>query len=604
MKGIVICLLIACSLSVAAAVPEVKPAPNYYKWAQTPPMGWNSWDCFGTGVNEEQTKANADYMAKNLAKYGWQYIVVDIQWYQPTARGWGYAPNPKLDMDEYGRLLPATTKFPGAADGKGWKPMADYIHSKGLKFGVHLMRGIPRQAVARNTPILGTNYHAADIADKNSPCPWNPDMWGVDTTKPGAREYYDSVFKLFAEWGIDFVKVDDLSAPYHQGEVEAIRKAIDRCGRPIVFSTSPGDTPLQSGPNVSVNANMWRISGDFWDNWPALKEQFDRCAKWTPYRGPGHWPDADMLPLGAINQPNGWTKFTEDEQYTHMTLWSISQSPLMFGGHLPKNDDFTLKLITNPEVIAVDQHATNSRQLYRDGDQIAWVADVPGSKDKYVALFNTAGAPPLSLDKAAFKSDLVTRDTPGQAIDIDLDITKAKKLILVVDIGGDNFDCDHAAWIEPRLIGPNGEKKLTDLQWVSATSGWGKAGVNKNVEGGPLVVNNQPVAYGIGAHSPSTIEYKLPAGYTRFKAKAGLEKRGVDQRNGATVKFCVFTTDPRPSGSSDGIPVHVKFTDLGLKGECRVRDLWKKQEVGIVTDEFAPKIRYHGAGLYRIGPVK
>ena len=355
---------------------------------------------------------------------------------------------------------------------------------------------------------------------------------------------------------------------------------------------------------MSVNANMWRISGDFWDNWNALKAQFDRCAKWTPYRGPGHFPDPDMLPLGGIRQPGGWTAFTEDEQYTHITLWSISQSPLMFGGHLPKNDDFTLKLITNPEVIAVDQRGANSRQLYRDGDLIAWVADVPASKDKYVALFNTASAPPLSPDKAAFKSDLVTRETPGQAVDIDIDITGAKKLILVVDIGGDNFDCDHAAWIEPRLIGPNGEKKLTDLQWVSATSGWGKAGVNKNVEGGPIVVNNQPVAYGIGAHSPSTIEYDLPAGYTRFKARAGLEHTGVVRQAARRRKFFVFTTDPAPERLEDGVPVHMKFADLGFKGACKVRDLWKRQEVGTITGEFAPMIRYHGAGLYRIGPVK
>jgi len=595
------CVLLTCSLAISAAAVDVKP---YYKWAQTPPMGWNSWDCFGAGVNEEQTRANADYMAKYLAKYGWQYVVVDIQWYQPTAGGWGYARNPKLAMDEYGRLLPAPNRFPSSADGKGWKPMADYCHSKGLKFGVHLLRGIPRQAVEENTLILGTTYHAADVADKNDPCSWNPDMWGVDPSKPGGQEYYNSVFKLFAEWGVDFVKIDDLSAPYHKDEVEAIRKAIDKCGRPIVFSTSPGDTPLEDGANVSVNANMWRISGDFWDNWNALKAQFDRCAKWTPYRGPGHYPDPDMLPLGGIRQPNGWTAFTEDEQYTLMTLWSICQAPLMFGGHLPKNDDFTLKLITNPEVLAVDQHGANSRQLYREGDLIAWVADVPTSKDKYVAVFNAASTPPLALDKAAFKSDLVTRDTPGQAVDIDLDITGAKKLILVIDAGGDNYDCDHAAWVEPRLIGPKGEKKLTDLQWVSATSGWGKTGVNKNVEGSPIVVNDQPVAYGIGAHSPSVIEYDLPAGYTRFKAKAGLERTGVVQRRGATVRFFVFTTDPRPKGSTGSVSVHVKFADLGFKGACKVRDLWKRQEVGTITGEFAPLIRLHGAGLYRVSPVR
>lgn len=602
MRNILLSLLFSiCLLASSAWAVDVKP---YHKWAQAPPMGWNSWDCFGTSVNEEQTRANADYMASKLLKYGWQYIVVDIQWYQPTAGGWGYAPNPKLTMDEYGRLLPAENRFPSAANGKGWKPLADYCHSKGLKFGLHLLRGIPRQAVEQNTPILGTKYHASDVADKNSPCPWNPDMWGVDTTKPGAQEYFDSVFKLFAQWGVDFVKVDDLSAPYHKGEVEAIRKAIDKCGRAIVFSTSPGDTPLEEGANVSVNANMWRISGDFWDNWNALKEQFERCNKWTKYRGPGYWPDADMLPLGAVRQPGGWTQFTEDEQFTLMTLWSICQSPLMLGGHLPMTDEFTLQLLTNNEVLAVNQHAANSRQLFRDGEKIAWVADAPGGKDKYLALFNTADIPAIDISKAAFKSEMVTRQTPGQAVDVDVDITGAKKLLLVIDTGGDNFDCDHCAWIEPRLTSPNGEKKLTDLIWISAKSGWGKTAVNRNVEGGSLIVNNQPVSYGIGAHSPSVIEYELPSGYTRFKAKAGLEKRGVDQNHGATVHFYVLTDDPRPADSESGAAIKVQLSDLGFAGKCKVRDLWTHSDLGVFDVEFAKAIRCHGAGLYRVSPVK
>ncbi|MCX6345990.1 MAG: NPCBM/NEW2 domain-containing protein [Armatimonadetes bacterium] len=591
-----VCLVCACE--------AVTAEPSFYKFAQTPPMGWNSWDCFGTGVNEEQTRANADYMAKYLLKFGWQYVVVDIEWYLPTAGGWGYVPNLKPAMDDNGRLLPAPNRFPSAVETKGFKPLADYCHAKGLKFGVHLLRGIERQAVEQNTPILGTNYHAADVADKNDPCPWNPDMWGVNTSKPGAQEYYDSVFKLFAEWEVDFVKVDDLSAPYHKGEVEAIRKAIDKCGRPIVFSTSPGDTPLADGESVSANANMWRISGDFWDNWSALKGQFDRCDKWTPFRAPGHWPDADMLPLGAVRQPDGWTAFTLDEQYTVMTLWSICQSPLMFGGHLPKNDDFTLALITNPEVLDVNQHSSGGKQLYRKGDMIAWVADVPNSKDKYLALFNAASAPPLDMDKAAFKSDLVTRETPGQAVDIDIDITGAKKLLLVVDVGGDDFSCDHTAWAEPRLIGPNGEKKLTDLQWVSATSGWGKTAINKNVNGSEIIINDKPVAYGIGAHSPSLIEYDLPAGYTRFKASAGLERSGVIQNGGATVKFFVFTSDPRPAGATLGIPIPVKLSDLGFSGFCKIRDLWAHKDLGKFKVEFAPSIRFHGAGLYRVTGVR
>ena len=120
--------------------------PGYWAWAQTPPMGWNSWDGFATTVTEAQTRAQADFMAQKLHQHGWQYIVVDIQWYEPNATGFDYHKGAKLDMDEFGRLMRATNKFPSAANGQGFKPLADYVHSLGLKFGLHLMRGIPRQA--------------------------------------------------------------------------------------------------------------------------------------------------------------------------------------------------------------------------------------------------------------------------------------------------------------------------------------------------------------------------------------------------------------------------------------------------------------------------
>ena len=367
--------------------------PVYWSWAPTPPMGWNSWDGFATTVTEAQTRAQADVMKEKLAAHGWNLITVDIQWYEPGATGFNYHRGAKLDMDEYGRLIPATNKFPSAANGQGFKPLADYVHGLGLKFGLHLMRGIPRQAVAAKTPIKGTSYNAADIADTNNTCKWNGDMYGVDMTRPGAQEYYDSVFDLFASWGLDFVKVDDLSRPYHQAEIEAIRKAIDRTGRQMVFSTSPGATPLSAGGNVSTNANMWRISDDFWDKWSLLLEQFDRLRAWTSYRGPGHFPDADMLPVGVLQMGRTRTHFKPDEQITLLTLWSIARSPLILGADLTKLDDFTLGLITNDEVIAVDQASANNHELFHRGGFCGWVADIPGSPDKYLALFNTGANP-------------------------------------------------------------------------------------------------------------------------------------------------------------------------------------------------------------------
>ena len=376
---------------------QAQTTQPFHAWAPTPPMGWNSWDCWGTAVTEDITRKNADYMADNLASHGWKLITVDIQWYEPNAKGHDYIAGAPLKLDVNGRLLPAANKFPSAADGKGFKALADYVHSKGLTFGIHLMRGIPRQAVKENTPILGTDFHAADIANTNDKCSWNPDMFGVDMSKPGAQAYYDSVFDLIASWDVDFVKVDDLSRPYkeHEPEIEAIRKAINtavaKTGRPMVLSTSPGETPLNAAEHVANHANLWRISDDFWDQWPLLKSQFARCANWAKFNGVGHYPDADMLALGAIRQgqPNPWTRFTPDEQLTHMTLWAIAKSPLIFGGELTKNDLWTLSLMTNDEVIAVDQHGLNQHEVSNDDGLIVWTSDVPDSKDKYIAVFNT-----------------------------------------------------------------------------------------------------------------------------------------------------------------------------------------------------------------------
>jgi hypothetical protein len=361
--------------------------------APTPPMGWNSWDSFGTGVTEDEVKANADYMAKHLARYGWQYIVVDIQWSEPNPKTHGYRPNTDLVMDPTGRLIPAPNRFPSAADGKGFKLLADYVHSKGLKFGIHIMRGIPRRAVDENLPISGSQSKASDVANKQSICRWNSDMYGVDVTKPGGQDYYDSITSLYASWGLDFIKADDMFGGDHSSEIEALSKGIRKTGRPIVLSLSPGTRDATNVAFFSKYAQMWRISGDFWDRWVDLKRQFPNFTKWNPYAKPGNWPDGDMLPLGhiGIRAERGdprMSQLTHDEQRTLMTLWSIARSPLMFGGHLPDNDEFTLSMIGNDEVLAVNQKASASTELFTRDNQVAWVAELPGSAARYLAVFN------------------------------------------------------------------------------------------------------------------------------------------------------------------------------------------------------------------------
>jgi len=370
--------------------------------ALTPPMGWNSWDCYGASVTEEEVKGNARYMAENLKSYGWEYIVVDIQWYEPEAKDSIYRPFVPLEMDAYSRLIPAPSRFPSSANGKGFKPLSDYIHNLGLKFGIHIMRGVPRQAVHANTPIYGTEIRAREIASTNSICPWNTDMYGVDPSKAGAQQFYDSLFKLYADWGVDYVKVDDIAYSdfgyehYHAGEVELIRNAIDNCGRDIILSLSPGPALLEYADHLKKNANMWRITGDFWDRWEDLFNAFEKCNQWSSHSGRGHWPDADMLPIGHIGirswehgLGDRWTRFTRDEQITLITLWSIFRSPLMIGCELRNLDDWTLSLLTNEEVLRVLNHSHNGHQILRYGNHIGWSATDDENDDYYLALFNT-----------------------------------------------------------------------------------------------------------------------------------------------------------------------------------------------------------------------
>ncbi len=360
--------------------------------APTPPMGWNSWDSFATTITEAQALDVAHIMADKLRPHGYDVFTVDIQWYEGGATGFEYSAKPVPEMDGYGRLLPAPNRFPSSAGGHGFKPLADKIHALGLKFGVHLMRGIPRLAVEKNLPVFGTSFHARDIANTNSTCPWNPDMYGVDMTKPGAQAYYNSVFALFASWGIDFVKMDDMSRPYdsHAPEIEAAHKAIVASGRPIILSLSPGETPVPRADHVAQYAQMWRISDDFWDDWSLLKPQFTRLENWNPHRRPGAWPDADMLPLGKLRLGQSDTKFTRDEQRTLMSLWCLARSPLIMGGDLRSLDQWTLDLLTNDEILAINQHSSNNQPHFLQDGWNIWTADAAQKGAHYLAIFNTA----------------------------------------------------------------------------------------------------------------------------------------------------------------------------------------------------------------------
>ncbi len=545
-------LATAALLGASVGAQTAGDEPAFKQWAQTPPMGWNSWDCFGPTVVESEVKANADYMAEKLLKYGWEYVVVDIRWFVENDKAGGYnQTDPIYVYDEYGRYTPALNRFPSAANGVGFRALADYVHGKGLKFGIHLMRGLPKVAAEKKCPVKGAPGITCDmIASNDSACTWLRDNYKVDYRKQGAQEYYNSCFDMYAEWGVDFVKIDDLSRPYHTAEIEMIRKAIDQCGRPIVLSISPGETPLDRVDHVQNHANMWRTVDDFWDNWSQLNYQFSVCAKWAPYIAPGTWPDADMLPLGKISirgerGAERWTNFTRDEQYTMMNLWTIFKSPLMFGGDLPQNDAATDSLLTNTDVLYMHSHSTNNRQLSREDNRIVWSADDPANGDKFVALFNTSGGEYVNTKDALYRSGTISYLTTGYATNVEVDIPEgSRQLALVATDGGDGYDCDHADWINPTLTFKDGTtKQLTSLTPLRSTTGWGSMHVNQNLNGGTLSIHGQQYTNGFAVHANSILLFDLPADVVKFTALAGLDNTGTDQGSRSSVEFLVFNYD-------------------------------------------------------------
>lgn len=324
-------------------------------------------------------------------------------------------------MDEYSRLIPSVKRFPSAANGQGFKPLADYVHSKGMKFGIHIMRGIARQAYFQKSKIMGSNATAFDIAEPFDTCNWCNNMYGVDASKEGAQEYYNSIFKLYAEWGVDFIKADDtMYPPYHKGEIEMMRKAIENCGRPMVLSLSCGEAPLSQAEHIKKNATMWRVSADFWDNWEDLYHNFDLLNAWSSHIGEDSWPDADMIPFGKLalqNRPVGnerMSKFTPEEYNTLMTLFCIARSPLMIGSDLlstPK--EIIDKYFKNDEIIAINQHSTDNRQVFKNKNYAIWTATVPETGERYIALFNLQDKPAkvtFNMELESLRGEYKVRD--------------------------------------------------------------------------------------------------------------------------------------------------------------------------------------------------
>jgi hypothetical protein len=382
--------------------------------AAAPPMGWNSWDAYGLTIGEADYRANAQVLA-SLKKHGWSYAVIDMGWYMANPAGDTRSAR-DFQIDGNGLLQPYSSRFPSSADGAGFKKLSDWVHGQGLKFGFHIMRGIPRDAVTRNTPIAGSLFHAVDAADTSDACGWDDGFWGIRDNEAG-QAYYDAMMQLYASWGVDFLKVDCIADhPYKPAEIRMIFNAIKKTGRPIVLSLSPGPTRIDRAAEISRYGQMWRISNDIWDSWhfpynpktdgypSGTDTAFDNLAKWSPHARPGAWPDADMLPFGSLRPSPGMGKprdsgLTQDEARTQFTLWAIARSPLILGTNLTQLDPFTRSLITNDKVIAINQTAWSSRPvtaLPPGLEQVrVWEASAgpPAKPVRYVAFFNLADRP-------------------------------------------------------------------------------------------------------------------------------------------------------------------------------------------------------------------
>ena len=622
-------------LVLLAATPgraeESEEMATFRTWAMTPPMGWNSWDCYYSSVTEKEVLQNAQYLVDNdLVKYGWEYVVIDIRWYcnHPSLGGGNYNQRGTQDyvLDEYGRYLPSPTRFPSCMkDGVnvGFKPLADKLHAMGLKLGIHLMRGVPKSVVGSSYKLKGSESTpwSQVYNGTTSPCTWLKDNLRVQDNEAG-QLYYNSIMDLYAEWGVDFLKIDDLSRPFYSDEIRMIRRAIDQTGRPIVLSLSPGKTQLQYADECLANANMWRMMDDLWDNWSHVDAVFNEADEWSRYTRPGNYADCDMLPLGQIAmtiadpgytsaQSGRWTNLTQNEQLTMMTLWGICHSPLFFGGEMTRNDDFTLSLLTNEAYHQMHKYGQEARQVIADEDQgrVAWTSTDPDTGNRYLALFQRDNTRWVVGSKALYKSETVTYTTDGHAVDVDIPWPEGSKtLVLVVDDGGDNYNYDHGDWINPTLILRDGsEVALTGTYKTRqyTNSYFNRVRENSNVDnGGKMKVMGVSYDRGFSTDANAAIFFQIPdeMDVVRFTALAAADDSGIGQTGSTTtIRFMVFDQNPLSDEQDDYAARSGLISRTGVKSKLMECDVTGAEQLKIVVSNYGDGFAYDRADL--INPV-
>ena len=600
-------------------------------WAMTPPMGWNSWDCYYSSVTEKEVMQNAQYLVDNdLVRHGWEYVVVDIRWYcnHPSLGGGNYNQRGDQDyvIDDYGRYLPSPTRFPSCMqDGVnvGFKPLADKLHAMGLKLGIHLMRGVPKSVVGSSYKLKGSEQTAwSQVYSSTTPaCTWLKDNLTVQNNEYG-QLYYNSIMDLYAQWGVDFLKIDDLSRPFYTDEIRMIRRAIDQTGRPMVLSLSPGKTQLQYAQDCLDNANMWRMMDDLWDNWSAVDAVFQEADAWSQYARPGNYADCDMLPLGQIAMTIGdpgytsaqsgrWTNLTENEQLTMMSLWGICHSPLFFGGEMTRNDDFTLSLLTNEEYHHMHKYAVEARQVLNDEDmgRVVWTSRDPETDNRYLALFQRDNNRWIVGQKALYRSEVVAYTTDGHKVDVDIAWPEGSKtLVLVVDDGGDNYNYDHGDWINPTLILRDGsEVALTGTYKTRqyTNSYFNRVRENSNVDnGGKMRVMGQTYDRGFSTDANAAIFFQIPddMDVVRFTAMAAADDSGIGQTGATTsIRFMVFDQNPLANEQDDYAARSGLISRTGTKSTTMECDVTGAEQLKIVVSNYGDGFAYDRADL--INPV-
>ena len=604
---------------------------TFRTWAMTPPMGWNSWDCYYSSVTEKEVLQNAQYLVDNdLVKHGWEYVVVDIRWYcnHPSLGGGTYNQKGTQDyvLDEYGRYLPSPTRFPSAVvNGKneGFKALADKLHGMGLKFGIHIMRGVPQSVVGSSYKLKGSEGTAWSQVynGTTSPCTWLKDNLLVRNNEYG-QLYYNSIMDLYAEWGVDFIKVDDLSRPFYTDEIHMIRKAIDQTGRSIVLSLSPGKTQYTYAEECLGNANMWRMMDDLWDNWSAVDAVFNEAHAWETVTRPGNYADCDMLPLGQIAmtiadngytaaQSGRWTNLSQNEQLTMMTLWGICHSPLFFGGEMTKNDAFTLSLLNNEEYHQMHKYGTDAHQVSNDEDngQVVWTSVDPATGNRYLAMFQRDNTRWVVGNKALYKSETVAYTTDGHAVSVDIEWPEGSKtLVLVVDDGGDNYNYDHGDWLNPTLVLRDGtEVELTGTYKTRAytNSYFNRVYENKNVDnGGKMKVLGETYERGFSTDANAAIFFQIPdeMDVVRFKALAAADDSGIGQTGSTTsLRFMVFDQNPLTAEQDNTAARSGLISRTGTKATTLEADVTEAEQLKIVVSNYGDGFAYDRADL--INPV-